>query len=160
MSLHVARWADLDPLTLHDIVRLRVDVFVVEQSCPYPELDGRDVEPGTEHVWWDDEKGVAAYLRVLAEPDGRRIGRVVSRPDARGAGLSARLLMDVVTRHGTDRLVLDAQAYLTGFYERFGFAATGPEFLDDGIPHVPMAREPDGQGSVATSSDSSTRGPL
>ena len=153
MTLHRSSWADLDPLVLHDIVRLRVDVFVVEQACPYAELDGRDVEPGTEHVWTTDGRGVSAYLRVLSEPDGaRRIGRVVTRADARGAGLSARLVADVVARDGDAPLVLDAQAYLTGFYSGFGFVATGPEFSDDGIPHVPMLRDPSTSGMVAAMS--------
>jgi ElaA protein len=147
--VHRSAWADLDPLVLHDIVRLRVDVFVVEQACAYPELDGRDVEPGTEHVWTTDGAGVSAYLRVPTEPDGsRRIGRVVTRSDARGAGLSARLVADVVARHADVPIVLNAQAHLAGFYTGFGFAATGPEFLDDGIPHVPMRREPSQSGSA------------
>jgi len=150
VTVHRSSWADLDPLVLHDIVRLRVDVFVVEQRCPYPELDGRDVEAGTEHVWTTDGGGVSAYLRVLAEPGGaRRIGRVVTRADARGAGLSARLVADVVARHADVPLVLDAQTYLTGFYAGFSFVATGPEFLDDGIGHVPMLRDPSTSGRVA-----------
>ncbi|HEX5534387.1 MAG TPA: GNAT family N-acetyltransferase [Actinomycetales bacterium] len=174
MSIHVAAWRDLDPLTLHDIVRLRVDVFVVEQACPYPELDGRDVEPGTEHVWWADsgELRVDAYLRVLAEPGGgRRIGRVVTRPEARRRGLSTLLVRDAVQRHGHEEIVLDAQSYLVCYYATFGFAPTGPEFIEDGVPHVPMRRaavappETHGQGGVdqgsaATSSPSSTRGPV
>jgi ElaA protein len=139
-----AAWAELDPVTLHEIVRLRVDVFVVEQACAYPELDGRDVDPTTEHVWTGlPERPVAAYLRVLADPDGvRRVGRVVTAAPARGAGLAATLVADVVARHGDQPLVLDAQAYLARWYERYGFAATGPQFLEDGIPHVPMRREP------------------
>jgi ElaA protein len=142
-----ARWADLDPQTLHDLVKLRVDVFVVEQCCPYPELDGRDAEPTTEHVWVDGDADAdtrpAAYLRVLAEPDGGvRVGRVCTRADARGRGLARVLLDDVLTRHAERPVVLDAQAYLAAFYAGLGFVACGPEFLDDGIPHVPMRRDP------------------
>lgn len=139
-----ARWHELDPRTLHDLVRLRVDVFVVEQECAYPELDGRDPEPGTEHWWTCDDAGPTAYLRVLAEPDGsRRIGRVVTRRDARGLGLSARLLDDVLTEHGHLPLVLDAQTYVQAMYARKGFEVCGAEYEDDdGIPHVPMRREP------------------
>ncbi|MFP5336089.1 MAG: GNAT family N-acetyltransferase [Actinomycetes bacterium] len=160
-----AAWAELDPATLHEIVRLRVDVFVVEQGCPYPELDGRDVEPATEHVWVAAPGlPVAAYLRVLAEPDGaRRVGRVVTAPGARGAGLAASLVEDVLARHGHRPIVLDAQSYLTAWYERFGFTVAGPEFVEDGIPHVPMRREggvPPRQGSAATRSASATRGPV
>jgi ElaA protein len=136
-----ASWNDLDPRTLHDLVSLRIDVFVVEQACAYPELDGRDVEPGTEHVWTADEKGPTAYLRVLTDPDGEaRVGRVCTRADARGAGLAARLLADVLARTGDRAVVLDAQEHLAGWYARFGFAPTGPRFVEDGIPHVPMRR--------------------
>ncbi len=143
MTVHRSHWADLDPQVLHDLVRLRVDVFVVEQACAYPELDGRDTEPGTEHVWTTDSVGVSAYLRVLDDTGGvRRIGRVVTRPDVRGSGLSARLVAEVVGHEGSTPLVLDAQAHLTGFYARFGFEPTGPQFLEDGIPHVPMRRGP------------------
>ena len=134
---------DLTPATLYALLRLRVDVFVVEQHCPYPELDGRDLEPGTEHRWLEDAAGPLAYLRVLAEPDGVRVGRVCTRGDARGAGHAARLVTEVVEQHGAAPIVLDAQAYLVGFYAGFGFVATGPEFLEDGIAHVPMRRPPD-----------------
>jgi ElaA protein len=144
VTVRRAAWAELDPATLHEIVRLRVDVFVVEQSCAYPELDGRDTEPGTEHVWVTlPETPVAAYLRVLTEPDGvRRVGRVVTAPAARGRGLAALLVSDVLDRHGGAPVVLDAQAHVAGWYARFGFTPTGEEFLEDGIPHVPMRRDP------------------
>ena len=152
-----SRWVDLEPATAYAIARLRVDVFVVEQACPYPELDGRDLEPGAEHRWvagdgdatgaQDDDAGggtagpVLAYLRVLAEDGGaRRVGRVVTAPSARGRGLSAALLATVVTDHGAHDLVLDAQAHLEGWYARAGFAPDGPGFVEDGIPHVPMRR--------------------
>jgi len=141
-------------------------VFVVEQACAYPELDGRDPLPGTEHVWVDDGAGPTAYLRVLDEPDGAlRIGRVCTRRDARGRGLAALLLADVLARADRARraVVLDAQSYLVPFYTGRGFVATGPEFVEDGIPHVPMRRETAGslgQGSVATNSGSGTLGPV
>lgn len=138
-----ARWTELDPLTLHDLVRLRVDVFVVEQECPYPELDGRDVHPSTEHVWSADEAGPTAYLRVLAESDGtRRIGRVCTRADARGRGLAARLMDDVLADTPEDTFVLDAQTSVTGFYATRGFTESGPEFVEGGIAHIPMRRAP------------------
>ena len=138
-----ARWTDLDPTTAHDILRLRVDVFVVEQACPYPEIDGRDVEPATEHVWVGGAGlAVAAYLRVLFEPDGvRRVGRVVAAPAARGQGFARLLMDDVLARHGEAPLVLDAQSPVAPWYAAFGFEPTGPEFLEDGIPHVPMRRQ-------------------
>jgi ElaA protein len=141
-AVHVATWDALTPRLAHDLVKLRLDVFVVEQDCPYPELDGRDVEPATEHVWTADDTGPTAYLRVLEDGAALRVGRVCTRKDARGDGLGARLMADVLRRHGDRALVLEAQSYLTGWYERFGFAGTGPEYLEDGIRHTPMRREP------------------
>jgi ElaA protein len=76
----------------------------------------------------------------LADGDAERIGRVVTAPGARGAGLAGRLLTEALEVIGNRPSVLDAQAHLTGFYARFGYEPTGPEFLEDGIPHVPMAR--------------------
>jgi ElaA protein len=147
MILRSARFADLDAGTLYALLRLRVAVFVVEQHCPYPELDGLDLEPGTRHLWLSDRGACVAYLRVLQEGDSARIGRVCTDAAHRGAGLSGRLLAAALDLVGDRLCVLNAQSYLTGYYERFGFAATGPEFVEDGIPHVPMARLP---GATAT----------
>ncbi|MFF5175877.1 GNAT family N-acetyltransferase [Micromonospora sp. NPDC000089] len=146
-DLHVAAFADLDARTFHDLLRLRVDVFVVEQHCPYPELDGRDVEPGTQHLWLAHDGAhdgvVLAYLRILADPGGvARIGRVVVAPAARGGGHAGRLMTEALRLVGDRPCVLDAQAYLVDFYARHGFAVTGPEYVEDGIPHVPMRRHP------------------
>ena len=78
MAIVDRSFAELTAGEFHDLVRLRVDVFVVEQACAYQELDGRDTEPATRHVWLNDELGVSAYLRVLGDGDTRRIGRAVS----------------------------------------------------------------------------------
>lgn len=141
MHLHVARFAELDAATLYALLRLRVDVFVVEQACAYPELDGRDTEPGTRHLWLTAAGVTTGYLRLLDDPDGVvRIGRVVVAPSARGAGVAGRLMAAALAEAGERPAVLDAQAHLARLYERHGFAVTGPEYLEDGIPHVPMAR--------------------
>ncbi|MBB5827905.1 ElaA protein [Micromonospora carbonacea] len=183
VEARIASFAQLDARTLHDLLRLRVDVFVVEQRCPYPELDGRDVEPGTRHVWLtrpapagrrpgDDADeaveggegdagsegdaghvdagggaesygGVVAYLRILADPDGlARIGRVVVAPGARGGGHAGRLMAEALAAVGDRPCVLEAQSHLVGFYARHGFAVSGPEYVEDGIPHTPMRRQP------------------
>ena len=142
MILRTARFADLDTATLYALLKLRTDVFVVEQACPYPELDGRDTEPGAGHRWFEDDAGApTAYLRTLTEADGAtRIGRVVTRPDARGTGL-ARQLVEGVLAERTGPVVADVQAHLTGWYEALGFVSTGPEYLEDDIAHVPMRRD-------------------
>lgn len=144
MGVHAAAFDELDCATLYDLLRLRVDVFVVEQQCPYPELDGRDTEPSTVHLWiGDGHDHVAAYLRLLSEPDGSaRIGRVAVARQARGRGHAARLMRAALDRVGGRPCLLNAQSHLVGFYERYGFVATGPESLEDGIPHVAMLRPP------------------
>jgi ElaA protein len=139
MHQHSA-FGDLDVTTLYAILKLRGDVFVVEQKCAYPDLDGRDTEPGTRHVWFSRDGAIHAYLRILDDGTHQRIGRVVTAPGARGAGLAGRLVTEALRLIGDRPSVLDAQAHLAGFYARFGYEPTGPEFLEDGIPHIPMLR--------------------
>jgi len=141
-ALHTATFAELDAATLYALLRLRVDVFVVEQHCAYPEIDGRDTEPGALHVWLADEPShPLGYLRILSDPGGvARIGRVAVAHPARGAGLAQRLMRAALDHIGQRTCVLDAQAGLVDFYADFGFVVTGPEYLEDGIPHVPMRR--------------------
>jgi ElaA protein len=131
---------DLDARTAYDVWRLRQSVFVVEQACPYPDLDGRDVEPGTRHVVMHDGDAVVGYARVLDDDAVWRIGRVVLDPSARGRGLADALMHAALQVCDGRDVVLDAQSPLAGWYESFGFSVTGPEFLDDGIPHLPMRR--------------------
>ena len=137
----MATWDEIGAATAYALLRLRVDVFVVEQQCPYPELDGRDTEPATRHLWLADAAGPTAYLRVLAEPGGgRRIGRVCTRPDVRGRGLAAVLVEHALASSSGCLVVLDAQSHLQHWYARFDFVVSGPSFVEDGIPHVPMTR--------------------
>jgi ElaA protein len=140
--------ADLDPMTLYRILRLRTDVFVVEQECAYPELDGRDLEPSARQVWIEREDGdVVATLRLLLDPDGAaRIGRVATAPSARGEGLAAVLMEHAIALAGAADVVLDAQSYLYDWYARFGFQRAGEDYIEDGIPHVPMRRRLQSEG--------------
>ena len=140
MDIVLRRFAELSAAELHDILKLRIDVFVVEQRCPYPELDGRDDEWGTCHAWILDEAGLCAYARLLDDGDARRIGRVATRGDARGGGLAG-VLVDHLIEATDGPWVLAAQTHLEGWYRSRGFAAEGPEFVEDGIPHVPMRRD-------------------
>jgi ElaA protein len=131
----------ISPADLYDALRLRSSVFVVEQDCAYLDPDGRDLEADTVHLWIRDDGGtLAAYLRILREPDGTtRIGRVVTDPRHRGEGLAARLLGAALDGVSGD-VVLSAQSHLTALYQRHGFVPDGPDFLDDRIPHTPMRR--------------------
>jgi ElaA protein len=142
LRLRRAPFAELTPFEVYRLCRLRVDVFVVEQECPYPELDGRDTEQSTEHLWYEADGQVAATIRVLDDGATRAIGRVATAAGFRGRGLAARLIEEGIALCGDAPITLGAQAHLESWYERFGFRRSGPGYVEDGIPHVPMRREP------------------
>lgn len=146
-SVHRAYTADLDADDFYRMLRLRVDVFVVEQECPYPELDGRDLESTTRHFWIDAANDhVLGYLRLLEEPDETfRIGRVCTSGAARSMGLGGKLMRAAVAEVRNSPVTLSAQAAARGFYRSFGFAEVGEEYLEDGIPHFDMRRDPGSQ---------------
>ena len=136
---------DLDTATLYELLKLRVEVFVVEQDCPYPELDGRDLQSQTRHFWLQERAGeVISVLRLMEEnPNGHklfRIGRVCTKQSARGGGHATRLLQAALADVGEHPCHLNAQTYLVEMYARHGFVVAGDEFVEDGIPHVPMLR--------------------
>jgi ElaA protein len=138
------RFAGGDELTaaeLYALLKLRVSVFIVEQRSLYPELDGLDLQPETEHIWYPPSGEPQAYLRLLPEPDGGwRIGRVCTTPAARGTGLGRRLMAAAMDRIGDAPAVLDAQTYAKEFYARFGFEPEGEPYDDEGIEHITMRR--------------------
>ena len=141
MRVLVAGLDELPVRTAYDVWRLRQQVFVVEQACPYPDLDGRDHEDSTRHVVLiDDEDAVVGTLRVLDDGGWARVGRVVVAPAARGRGLAAVMMDRAMALCGDREVRLDAQTGLTAFYEGYGFVVTGPEFDEDGVMHVPMGR--------------------
>ncbi|HEY9410359.1 MAG TPA: GNAT family N-acetyltransferase [Jiangellaceae bacterium] len=154
-----ATFAELDAPTLYALLKLRVDVFVAEQADPYPDLDGRDLEPDAVHLWATIAGHPIAYVRVLRESEGvARIGRVVIADDARGSGLGTELMTRALEQVGDRRCVLSAQAHQAGFYVRFGFEVSGPPTTGR-IPHVPMIR-PEHYGSAATRSSTASRRPV
>ena len=141
--IRVVGFDDLDARTAYDVWRLRQQVFVVEQASPYPDLDGRDLEPGTRHLWVGEGGEVVAYLRLLSESDGlARIGRVCVAVSARSHGLARQLVKAAHAEIGDNISILDAQAHLVWWYEALGYEVAGPQFVEDGIPHVPMRRTP------------------
>lgn len=143
--VHRAYTADLDADQFYRLLQLRVDVFVVEQRCAYRELDSRDLESSTRHFWIDNDDRVLAYLRVLQDQDRiLRISRVCTASDARGRGLARKLMRAAVAEAQRQSSVLSAQRHVTGFYRSFGFIEVGEEYLEDGIPHVDMRRDPVG----------------
>ncbi|MBB5911509.1 ElaA protein [Nocardia transvalensis] len=136
--------ADLDTATLYKLLQLRVAVFVVEQKCAYPELDGLDLGAETRHFWLDDEGEVISTLRLLEEHDAGvksfRIGRLCTTPAARGHGYTTRLLRAALAETGSATVRLNAQTYLVDMYTKHGFKTDGEEYIEDGIPHIPMRR--------------------
>lgn len=139
--LYSAKGDEITAAELYPLLRLRVDVFVVEQECPYPELDGRDLSASTVHVWWRPGDEVLGYLRLLRDDDGtHRIGRVCTALSARGSGLGALLMKAAMDRVGDEAAVLAAQTYALDFYARFGFVPEGDRYLEDGIEHQSMRR--------------------
>ena len=140
-------WGELTTSDLYSFVKLRTDVFFVEQKVDEEELDNRDQEPGTRHYWIEDAAGCAAYIRVLVndEPehlDARRIiGRVVVRADRRGEGLAQVLLARALEEFGHEPMLLHAQQYVAPLYAKFGFVEFGEPFDEATIMHIGMYRE-------------------
>ncbi len=141
-------WSRLTLDEFFEIASLRTTVFFLEQRIDEEELDARDREESTQHLWIPDAQGVASYLRVIenavpaeGDRDARRlIGRVVTRPDRRGEGLSSLLLARVIERFGHEPMALHSQSYVQPLYARFGFEPYGEEYLEAGLPHRAMYR--------------------
>lgn len=145
----MARAGELSAGQLHGLLRLRVAVFIVEQDCPYPELDGWDLAAGTEHLWIGDAEAdeVRATVRILARGEARIIGRVATAESYRGSGYAGALMDRAVAHLGDREVTLEAQARLETWYGQWGFVRAGADYLEDGIAHVPM-RRPGGLGQA------------
>lgn len=145
VALHRSWAKDLHTTTLYELLKLRIEVFVIEQACPYPELDGRDLLAETRHFWLETADGeVISTLRLMEEHAGGekafRIGRLCTRRPHRGHGHTTRLLQAALAEVGDYPCRIDAQTYLEEMYSQHGFVRAGEEFVDDGVPHVPMLR--------------------
>lgn len=141
MKLNVKHFSELTTQELFEIFKLRVSVFVVEQQCFYQEVDEHDA--AAYHVWLSDEDGIEAYLRVLPAGetfDEVSIGRVIAVK--RRCGLGTKIVsagIDVAREKlAATKIKIEAQTYARKLYENLGFAQSGDEFLEDGIPHIPM----------------------
>ena len=142
LPVRSAGFAELSSHTAYRLWALRSEVFVVEQAAAYLDLDGRDVEPGTRHLWVEADGVPVATLRVLDDGAMWRIGRVATASGHRGRGLAAALVRAALVECVGRPVVLDAQSHLTDWYAGFGFTVDGAEYVDeDGIPHTPM-RQP------------------
>ncbi len=140
----VKSFQELSLEEFHDIIALRIQIFIIEQNCPYQEVDGKDKL--AHHLFFKNEMDeIIAVTRIL--PQGISyaevaIGRVVVHEDYRGTGLGNHLMADsmnfVRDKYGEVPVRLSAQKHLENYYGNHGFKSTGNEYLEDGIPHVEM----------------------
>jgi ElaA protein len=137
-------WADITRDELYEMLKLRQDIFIIEQACIYPELD--DVDQGSTHLLVrDGQGGLVACLRVVA-PGARyeepSIGRLVVRQDERGRGLARELMTEAIAKchelYPSRSIRIQAQKYLEKFYASLGFKPIGQPYDEAGIMHVDM----------------------
>lgn len=145
----IKTFQELELEELFDFLKLRVDVFVVEQKCVYPELDDHDRHLETRHLLGYDEVGqMIAYARLLSP--GRRfpevnLGRFVVKAELRKKGIGHQLLQKALQESSRcwpkTSIRISAQDYLQVFYKQYGFIRISDVYLEDGIPHVEMVKE-------------------
>ena len=147
-SVVAKQWGELTTAELYSFLKLRTDVFYLEQHVNDEELDNRDREPATVHYWIVDAAAEAiAYLRVLLDPTPAHldashiVGRVVVRADHRGQGLAQRLMSRVIEDFEGRALLLHAQEYIAPLYAKVGFTSFGAVYQEAGIPHISMYRQ-------------------
>ena len=140
----IKQFDELTNEELYEILKLRSQVFVVEQNCIYQDIDDRDQD--AVHLFYRDDDSIQSYLRVMPKCAHNKqitIGRVVSRK--RRSGLATALLKEGIRlaeeRFEADSIYIEAQVYARSLYEKVGFKQTSEEFLEDGIPHIKMIYE-------------------
>lgn len=146
ITWHIKTFQQLTTNELYDILKLRIDVFVVEQACPYPDLDNLDKHPKTLHLFGYHDKKIVSYLRVLPENTSYTeyisIGRVVISEDVRGKRLGHLMLEKALEvcelTYQNKPIKISAQAHLEGYYQQHGFKRVTDIYLEDNIPHVAM----------------------
>lgn len=138
-------FSELTPEALYQILRLREQVFQLEQQCIYPDLD--NVDQRATHMMGLHDGDLTAYARLYEKENNLMIGRVVTATAARGQGLGRELIrqcLQYFKQHHTGRTIkISAQHHLQNFYQSFGFIAIGDPYDEDGIPHIAMTLELD-----------------
>ena len=139
MKLKSKFFNELTTKEVYELLRVRAEIFVVEQNCVYQDLDDKDYE--SLHVYYEESGKVLAYLRAFwKEKDVIQVGRVLTIEH--GTGLGGKLLRAglncIKEKYQPQKIYIEAQCYAIGFYEREGFKICSEEFLEDGIPHVQM----------------------
>ena len=148
MKWKFKKFDELTTNELYEILKLRAEVFVVEQDCPYQDLDDKD--KWAYHLFLEDDDGstVIAVLRILPENiayEDMAIGRVIVKKSHRGQGLSKVMMRKainfIIEDLGKKRIKLSGQAYLREFYEDLGFERVSDIYLEDGIDHYEFLYE-------------------
>lgn len=141
MQVKIKSFEDLTNRELYEILKLRVDVFVVEQECPYPEIDGKDYNAF--HIYLENQGQILAYARVYKEKDEIHIGRVIAKE--RRKGYATLILKEAIRaareKYQARKIHIEAQTYAKKLYEKVGFEEVSEAFLLDGIEHVKMVLE-------------------
>ncbi|WP_348921483.1 GNAT family N-acetyltransferase [Enterococcus rotai] len=142
MDYHAKKFTELTTKEFFEIVKLRIAVFVVEQNCPYQEVDDADEQAW--HTWLQEGSEIVGYTRIIDKGDTVTFGRVLINPVYRGKKLGNKLLeetLKVIKDNYPERpIIIEAQAHLTNFYGAFGFEEISEVYLEDDIPHVDMRK--------------------
>jgi len=154
ITWHCQEFSELSNDHLYGILKLRIDVFVVEQNCVFPDLDNLDILPNTRHLYALQDNKVVAYARLLAKddcyPDYSSIGRVVvaqeNRKDKLGHALMTHAIKEVLTIWPDSPIKIGAQSHLERFYQSHGFVTVSEPYLEDGIEHYLMTRKSEVSG--------------
>jgi ElaA protein len=145
MKIVTKKFSELTTLELHEIFKLRSEIFVVEQNCVYNDVDGKDIE--ATHIMIKKNSNIIAYIRVLSSGisygDAPSIGRVLVIKEARRKGIARKIvqvgidyIIDILKE---EKITIGAQEYLKSFYESLGFISVSDVYLEDGIPHLDMS---------------------
>lgn len=141
----IKKFNELTTIELYDLLRLRSEVFVVEQDCVYQDLDNKDQK--AIHLFFSKGENVVAYTRLFKPGDyfnEASIGRVVVQENYRKDGFGHELMKESILAikdlFNTSSITISAQLYLKNFYEVHGFIQDGDDYLEDGIPHIKMKK--------------------
>jgi len=140
-QVKIKSFDELTKVELYSILALRIEVFCVEQECPYQDVDGQD--HNAQHVFINDEETIAAYARIIkGHNNDYHIGRVVVNPKYRKKGLATIIMKACFAelKNRTQFIEISAQSYLSEFYKSLGFKNTEKYYLEDDIPHEQMVR--------------------
>ena len=137
---------ELNPIEFYQVLKLRIDTFVVEQERIYHELDAKDLEEV--HVFHTNEGGeIDAYARVFVEGEHLVFGRVVTAKSSRGKGLGGQLIREILSfcaeKWPGKEIKIEAQEQVVVLYEKYGFEAVGQPFLFESTPHLTMVYKAD-----------------